>query len=66
MTSADIFYAIGDAYVALFEILKMIGPASDFLFGLIMAVGIAYWSAIEMKNTDKQTEDYDRTQEYLP
>ena len=66
MTSLDIFTAIGDAFIALFEILKMIGRSADFLFGLCMAVGIAYWSSIEMKNTDKQTEDYDRTQEYLP
>jgi p-aminobenzoyl-glutamate transporter AbgT len=38
-----IWYGIGNAATALFEILPPIGPLTNWFFGIAITVGVTYW-----------------------
>ncbi|HNQ13607.1 MAG TPA: hypothetical protein PKH65_10780 [Bacteroidia bacterium] len=44
-----VFYAIGSACEAFFEVLKALGPYTNWLFILLIGVGCLYWTLYEIK-----------------
>jgi hypothetical protein len=56
---------IVNIFETIFTILKPIGAFGNWIFGLGIAAGVAYWSLQESKGGHPE-EDFDKNQEYLP
>lgn len=44
-----VFYAIGSAFEAFFEVLELLGPYTNLMFMLLIAAGITFWTLYEIK-----------------
>lgn len=64
MNFTDVIYLLQDVFEFSFKLLKPIGNAGNWAFGLVIAAGVAYWSYNEAK-VEHPKEDFDKQQEYI-